>query len=68
MTQSTSSPRPSRSPAPFDRTKLRDALYKVKYDGHHRQIQIRPSRSSAERHDSILPTHYKLLAYHQRHL
>lgn len=51
----------------FDRTKMRDALYKVKYKGIIANYD--PAfESSAERHDSILPAHYKLLAYHKGYL
>jgi branched-chain amino acid transport system substrate-binding protein len=48
----------------FDRTKMRDALYKVKYEGIIAKYD--PAfEPTAERHDSILRTHYKLLAYHK---
>ena len=48
----------------FDRTKMRDALYKVKYEGIIAKYD--PAfETTAERHDSILPSHYKLLAYHK---
>ena len=48
----------------YDRTKLRDALYKVKYEGIIAKYD--PAfEASAERHDSILPSHYKILAYHK---
>jgi branched-chain amino acid transport system substrate-binding protein len=51
----------------YDRTKLRDALYKVKYDGIITKYD--PAfEKTAERHDSILPSHYKLLAYHKGYL
>lgn len=51
----------------FDRTKMRDALYKVKYDGIIAKYD--PAfEKSMERHDSIIPSHYKLLAYHKGHL
>ncbi len=64
MTPSTSLPRRSRWLAPIDRTKLRDALYKVKYDGIIAKYD--PAfEQTAERHDAILPAHYKLLAYHK---
>jgi branched-chain amino acid transport system substrate-binding protein len=48
----------------FDRVKLRDALYTVKYEGIIAKYD--PAfEKTVERHDSILPTHYKLLAYHK---
>ncbi len=48
----------------FDKKKLRDSLYKVNYDGI--IANYRPAfEKSAERHDAILPTAYKLLAYHK---
>jgi branched-chain amino acid transport system substrate-binding protein len=48
----------------FDRTKMRDALYKVKYEGIIAKYD--PAfEASAERHDSILPSHYKILAFHK---
>jgi branched-chain amino acid transport system substrate-binding protein len=51
----------------FDRTKMRDALYKVKYDGIIAKYD--PAfEKTAERHDSIVPSHYKLLAYHKGYL
>lgn len=47
----------------YDRTKVRNALYQVKYKGI--TADFDPAfESSAERHDSILPSQYKLLAYH----
>jgi len=51
----------------FDRTKMRDALYKVKYKGI--TANFDPAfEKTAERHDSILPSQYRLLAYHKGHL
>jgi branched-chain amino acid transport system substrate-binding protein len=51
----------------FDRTKMRDALYKVKYEG--LIATYDPAfEKTAERHDSLLPSHYKLLAYHKGYL
>jgi len=51
----------------FDRTKMRDALYKVKYKGI--TANFDPAfEKTVERHDSILPTQYRLLAYHKGHL
>jgi len=51
----------------FDRTKMRDALYKVKYKGI--TADFDPAfEKTVERHDSILPTQYRLLAYHKGHL
>jgi branched-chain amino acid transport system substrate-binding protein len=51
----------------FDRTKMRDALYKVKYEGIIATYD--PAfEKTAERHDALLPSHYKLLAYHKGYL
>lgn len=51
----------------FDRTKMRDALYKVKYDGIIAKYD--PAfEKTMERHDSLIPSHYKLLAYHKGYL
>lgn len=51
----------------FDRTKMRDALYKVKYEGIIAKYD--PAfEKTAERHDSLIPSHYKLLAYHKGYL
>ena len=51
----------------FDRTKMRDALYKVKYEG--LIATYDPAfEKTAERHDALLPSHYKLLAYHKGYL
>ena len=51
----------------FDRTKMRDALYKVKYDGIIAKYD--PAfEKTLERHDSLIPSHYKLLAYHKGYL
>ena len=48
----------------YDKKKLRDAFYKVKYEGI--IANYNPAfEKTAERHDAILPTHYKLLAYHK---
>lgn len=48
----------------YDKKKLRDAFYKVNYEGI--IANYKPAfEKSAERHDAILPTHYKLLAYHK---
>ena len=47
----------------FDKAKLRDALFQVKYEGivakYDPAFEMTP-----ERHDAILPSYYKLLAYH----
>jgi branched-chain amino acid transport system substrate-binding protein len=51
----------------FDRKKLRDAFYKVRYQG--LIANYSPAfEPTVERHDSILPTHYKLLAVHKGYL
>lgn len=51
----------------FDRKKLRDALYKVKYEGIIAKYD--PAfEPKYERMDSIVPTHYKMLAYHNGYL
>ncbi len=48
----------------YDKKKLRDALYQVKYEGI--IANYSPAfEKTAERHDALLPTHYKLLAYHK---
>jgi branched-chain amino acid transport system substrate-binding protein len=47
----------------FDKTKMRDAFYKVNYEGIIANYSPAFERT-AERHDAILPQHYKLLAYH----
>ena len=48
----------------YDRTKLRDALYKVKYQGI--VANYNPAfEPTQERHDAILPTSYKLLVFHE---
>lgn len=47
----------------FDKKKLRDAFYKVNYEGI--IANYSPAfEKTAERHDAILPQHYKLLAYY----
>ena len=51
----------------FDRTKMRDALYKVKYDGIIATYDPAFEKTAA-RHDALLPSHYKLLAYHKGYL
>jgi branched-chain amino acid transport system substrate-binding protein len=48
----------------YDKTKLRDAFYQVKYEGIIANYNPAFERT-AERHDAILPAHYKLLAYHK---
>jgi branched-chain amino acid transport system substrate-binding protein len=48
----------------YDKKKLRDAFYQVKYEGIIGNYN--PAfEKTAERHDAILPTQYKLLAYHK---
>jgi branched-chain amino acid transport system substrate-binding protein len=48
----------------YDKKKLRDAFFKVNYQGI--IANYKPAfEKSAERHDAILPEHYKLLAYHK---
>ena len=51
----------------FDRTKMRDALYQVKYEGLIATYDPAFAKTM-ERHDSLLPSHYKLLAYHKGYL
>ena len=47
----------------YDKKKLRDAFYKVSYQGI--IANYKPAfEKTAERHDAILPSAYKLLAYH----
>jgi branched-chain amino acid transport system substrate-binding protein len=46
---------------------MRDALYKVKYEGIIATYD--PAfEKTAERHDSLIPSHYKLLVYHKGYL
>lgn len=47
----------------YDKKKFRDALYQVKYEGIIANYSPAFERKT-ERHDAILPEHYKLLAYH----
>src|SRR5262245_15942589 len=48
----------------YDKKKLRDAFYQVKYEGIIGKYD--PAfEKTAERHDAILPSQYKLLAYHK---
>ena len=48
----------------FNRKKVRDALYRVKYDGIITRYD--PAFDKAQqRHDAIVPEHYKLLAFHK---
>jgi branched-chain amino acid transport system substrate-binding protein len=48
----------------YDKKKLRDALYKVNYEGI--VASYKPAfEKTAERHDAILPNQYKLLVYHK---
>jgi branched-chain amino acid transport system substrate-binding protein len=48
----------------YDKTKLRDAFYRVKHEGI--IANYNPAfEKTTERHDAILPEHYKLLAYHK---
>jgi branched-chain amino acid transport system substrate-binding protein len=48
----------------YDKAKVRDAFYKVNHEGI--IANYKPAfEKTAERHDAILPTHYKLLAYHK---
>jgi branched-chain amino acid transport system substrate-binding protein len=48
----------------YDRTRLRDSLYKVKHQGI--VANYNPAfEPTQERHDAILPTSYKLLVFHQ---
>ena len=47
----------------FDRTKVRDALFQVNYDG--LVAKYDPAfEKTQERHDAILPKYYKLSAWH----
>jgi branched-chain amino acid transport system substrate-binding protein len=47
----------------YDWTKVRDALFQVKYDGLVARYDPAFERSQ-ERHDAILPKYYKLTAWH----
>jgi branched-chain amino acid transport system substrate-binding protein len=48
----------------YDKKKLRDAFYKVNFDGI--VANYKPAfEKTAERHDAILPSQYKLLVYHK---
>jgi len=53
----------------FDREKVREAFYKVKYDGLTAKFDPafeKPAAGTvAERHDAIKPTQYRMLAFHQ---
>lgn len=53
----------------FDREKVRDAMYKVKYDGLTAKFDPAFEKAAAgaitERHDAIKPSQYRLLAFHQ---
>jgi branched-chain amino acid transport system substrate-binding protein len=53
----------------FDREKLREAFYKVKYDGLTAKFdpafEKPASGAVAERHDAIKPSQYRMLAFHQ---
>jgi len=53
----------------FDREKVREAFYKVKYDGLTAKFDPafeKPAAGAvAERHDAIKPTQYRMLAFHQ---
>jgi branched-chain amino acid transport system substrate-binding protein len=51
----------------FDKKKVRDAFYKVKYEGIIAKYD--PAFDQAkQRHDSIVPAHYKMLAYHKGYM
>jgi branched-chain amino acid transport system substrate-binding protein len=51
----------------FDRRKLRDAFFKVRYQG--LIANYNPAfEPTVERHDAILPTHCKLLVVHKGYL
>jgi branched-chain amino acid transport system substrate-binding protein len=48
----------------YDRKKLRDAFYKVRYEGIIAKYD--PAfEKTAERHDAIIPSHYKMLTYYK---
>ncbi len=53
----------------FDREKLREAFYKVKYDGLTAKFDPAFEKSAAgkitERHDAIKPSQYRMLAFHE---
>lgn len=51
----------------FDKKKLRDALYEVKYEGIIAKYDPAFERKF-DRHDSILPDHYKLFTYRDGYL
>jgi branched-chain amino acid transport system substrate-binding protein len=48
----------------YDRTKLRDAFYQMNYTGIVADYRPAFVRGNQERHDAILPEHYKLQAFH----
>jgi branched-chain amino acid transport system substrate-binding protein len=48
----------------YDKKKLRDAFFQVKHEGIIANYNPAFERT-VERHDAILPAHYKLLAYHK---
>ena len=51
----------------YDKKKVRDALYKVKYEGIIAKYDPAFDRDK-QRHDSIVPAHYKMLAYHKGYM
>jgi len=48
----------------YDRTKLRDAMFKVKYQGLVANYDPAFVKGNQERMDAILPEAYKLQAFH----
>ncbi len=48
----------------YDRTKLRDAFFRVNHDGIVASYRPAFIKGNQERHDAILPEHYKLQAFH----
>ena len=64
MMPCTSSPKRSRSPAPTTRKSCATPCTRVKYEGI--VANYNPAfEKTVERHDAILPSQYKLLAYHK---
>ena len=48
----------------YDRDKLREAMYQVRYDGLVGKYEPAFEKTQ-ERHDAILPRYYKLTAWHE---
>jgi branched-chain amino acid transport system substrate-binding protein len=51
----------------FDRKRLREAFYQVRYEGIIAKYDPAFDKSP-QRHDAIIPAHYKMLAYHKGYM